>query len=126
MGRSAEARPTILLVEDEPFVRSAVAHALETMGYEVREAVNGDEALAILRQGCPDLLFTDIRLPGSVDGWQLAEAARQQCPDIPVIYTTGYSDTPMRTVRGGAFLPKPYRPSVVAHAATRLGVPPLP
>ena len=125
MGTPAETRPTILLVEDEWIVRDAVARGLEALGYVVEEAANGDEALAVLKGGCkPDLLFTDIRLPGSMDGWQLAEAARAACPDIPVIYATGYADVEARYVPRSAFLRKPYRLSLVIRAAEALGVPP--
>ncbi len=125
LGQAAAPRPTILVVEDDWLLLDTIARGLEDMGYRVVQAMDAEQALSILRQGCePDLLFTDIRLPGSMDGWQLAEAACEECPDMPIIYATGYSDVQARTVSGGIFLHKPYRPSVVVRAAVHLGVPP--
>ena len=113
------------MVEDDWLLLDTIARGLEDMGYRVVEAMDAEQALSVLRQGCePDLLFTDIRLPGSMDGWQLAEAARAECPDIPIIYATGYSDVEARNVPNSAFLHKPYRPSIVVKTAERLGVPP--
>ena len=65
-------------------------------------------------------LFTDIRLPGALDGWQLAEQARKLHPVLPVIYATGYSEETPRVVTGGVFLRKPYVPSTVMAALDRL------
>ena len=127
VGQSAEKRPTILFIEDEGLLRNTIAQELQDVGFDVREAADADQALSILKEGCePDLLFTDIRLPGSMDGWQLAEAARDECPDIPIIYATGYSDVQPRQVPNSAFLHKPYRISAVTQVAERLGVPPRP
>src|SRR5919202_856674 len=127
MGQATEKRPIVLFVEDEEMLRDVIAPALEDEGYDVWAAADAAEALSILEQGCePDLLFTDIRLPGSMDGWQLAEAAREECPDIPIIYATGYSDVQPRQVPNSAFLHKPYRVSAVTRVAERLGVPPRP
>ena len=70
-----------------------------------------------------DLLFTDIRLPGALDGWRLAEDARAMRPGLPVIYATGYTAEPPRQVPGSVFLKKPYRPSAVLKAMHELGVP---
>lgn len=125
MGRSAASRPTIFVIEDEWLLLDTITAELQDAGYGVIEAMSGDDALAILNATRkPDLLFTDIRLPGSVDGWQLAEAARAKYPHMPVIYATGYTAIPARQVPGSIFLQKPYRPSAVVQAATELGVPP--
>ena len=63
-----------------------------------------------------DILFTDIRLPGLMDGWQLAEAARTLRPDLPVIYATGFSQTPPRLIEGSVFFTKPYRAATLIKA----------
>ena len=70
-------KSTILVVEDEPLVREIIVSELEDAGYEVLEAADGAAALALLREARVDLLFTDIRLPGEVDGWMFSREARQ-------------------------------------------------
>lgn len=83
---------TILLAEDEPPVRELVQLCLEHDGYRVLAAANGDEALALWQQHRDriDLLLTDIIMPGSLDGRELANRLRQDKPDLRVIYATGY------------------------------------
>ena len=125
MGQAAAKRPIVLFVEDELMLRHVIAKSLQDEGYDVWAAADAAEAMSILEQGCePDLLFTDIRLPGLMDGWQLAEAARAECPDIPIIYATGYTDVEPRHVPNSFFLQKPYRISRVTQIAEQLGVPP--
>ena len=82
----------VLLVEDEPLIRALIADEMTDAGYVVTEACNGREAMTAL-EAAPDfdLLFTDIRLPGLLDGWAIAERARALNPDIGVVYATGYS-----------------------------------
>jgi CheY-like chemotaxis protein len=117
--------PLVLVVEDERLVREIITQELEDAGYRVLQAETGEGGLEALR-GEPGvrLLFTDIRLPGPVDGWRLAEEARRLRPGLPVIYATGYSEESPRQVAGSIFLTKPYRPSGVIRAAASLGVPP--
>lgn len=102
---------TILIVEDEVFVRMIGADALEEAGYRVMEAASADEALAILEQAASvQVLFTDIRMPGSMDGLALAEVVHERWPNIRILLTSG--DTyPARDAipDEGRFLPKPYR-----------------
>ena len=74
----------------------------------------------MLRTQPVDLLFTDIRLPGLMDGWRLAEEARSINPRLPVIYATGFSSEAPRLVRDSVFLKKPYLPSAVVAAVRRL------
>ena len=120
---SALMRPTVLMVEDEMLLGNVVADELEEAGYRVLSAMTGEEALALLEGAEPiDLLFTDIRLPGLIDGWHLAEAARRLRPDLPVIYASGYTVQQPREVPGSVFLTKPYRPSAVLRAMAGLGI----
>ena len=108
--------PTLLIVEDEFFIRLTTADFLRDAGYEVIEAGNADEALDIFRSGAAiDLLFTDVRMPGSMDGCELARRVRADWPSVRVIVTSGYSDS-LLTARSASedfVLPKPYRPQAV-------------
>jgi len=100
---------TVLLVEDELLVRELASEDLAEAGFEVTCAGNGDDALAYLNEGRQfELLFTDIRMPGTVDGWQLAEQARDFCPGIKVIYATGVGDAGDRLANHERYVRKPY------------------
>lgn len=111
-------RRRILLVEDELLLREVMAAELSDAGYEVVEAGDAAEAFASLTD--IDLLFTDIRLPGGVDGWTIAERARETNPDLAVIYATGYSGSTPREVPGSRFFSKPYRTRAVLAAVREL------
>jgi CheY-like chemotaxis protein len=108
-------RATILLVEDEPGVRAFVAQVLQNAGYGVLTAENGLDALALAEgyDGRIDLLFTDVVMPG-LNGRALAERLRASRPEMPVLYTSGYTDdVVIRTgvvTAGAAFLEKPFTP----------------
>ncbi|MBC7939081.1 MAG: PAS domain S-box protein, partial [Chitinophagaceae bacterium] len=104
----------VLVVEDDALVRRHATDALTGLGYAVLAAEHGDAALAILRQRADiDLLFTDIVMPGSLNGRQLAEAALVLHPRLKVLYTSGYTENAIvhhgRLDRGVHLLPKPYR-----------------
>ena len=124
-ARASDPCALLLVVEDEPMVRDLIVMELEDAGFSILEADNGDQAVAILAQN-PDvqLLFTDIRLPGRLTGWDIAERARELRPDIPVIYATGYSAGDLRLVEGAIFMKKPYKPSAIVDAVRSLGVTP--
>lgn len=109
---------TILCVEDDEIVREFVAQRLQALGYKTIISASPAEALAVIRGGTPiDLVFTDILMPGSMDGWQLADAIRQIRPHMKILYTTGYSNVSserMGSVAGIHLLEKPYRLSRLA------------
>jgi PAS domain S-box-containing protein len=109
---------TILCVEDDEIVREFVAQRLQALGYTTIISASPTEALAVVRGGTPiDLVFTDILMPGSMDGWQLADAIRQIRPHMKILYTTGYSDVSserLGSVAGIHLLEKPYRLSRLA------------
>ncbi|WP_271614652.1 hybrid sensor histidine kinase/response regulator [Bradyrhizobium sp. CCBAU 51627] len=120
---SEEAAPrgheTILIAEDDPFVRSSVIQRVEALGYRVIAAVNGQEALQRLRADPGiDMLFTDIVMPGGMSGWELADQARRIRPALPVLFTSGYAlETLVEQGRGHAHsvvLTKPYRNAELA------------
>jgi PAS domain S-box-containing protein len=119
----AEAAPTapratghesILVVEDDRMVRDYVVGQLRSLGYAATAASNAAEALKILDGGAaPDLLFTDVIMPGGVDGRQLADQARRRRPSLKVLFTSGYTQTAIvhhgRLDPGVLLLAKPYR-----------------
>ena len=116
-GREAR---TILVVEDNELVRETIARGLEDAGYTVVEAATAEDGLDALEGREINVLFTDIRLPGPMDGWRLAEKARALKPDLPVIYATGFSAEAPRLVPDGVLLKKPYTPSTVIDTIERL------
>jgi nitrogen-specific signal transduction histidine kinase len=104
----------ILLVEDDAMVRDMVVMQLASLGYRVVSAVNGPQALEVLkREGGFDLLFTDVVMPGGLNGRQLAEEARKLYPGLRVIFTSGYAESNIvdhgRLDQGTHLLNKPYR-----------------
>jgi CheY-like chemotaxis protein len=82
----------VLLVDDDRDVRQLVTEALEALGAQVRSAGDGDKALRALAEERPDLLLVDYAMPG-MTGADLARAARERWPDLPVVFATGYSDS---------------------------------
>jgi CheY-like chemotaxis protein len=118
-------KPKVLVVEDEWLVRQMVVDELSDAGFDLAEAASGDEAAAILAElDGFDLVFTDIRMPGELDGWRLAERARALHPQIKVVYATGYSAEQPRQVEGSILLRKPYRPAELIDTFASLGVSP--
>ena len=104
-------------------MRALIVLELEDAGYEVLEAEDRPTALRVLAEDEDiALLFTDIRLPGGLTGWDIAEKARAIRPDLPVIYTTGYSSDDLRLVAGAHFVKKPYRPAMVIETIGKLGL----
>jgi signal transduction histidine kinase/ActR/RegA family two-component response regulator len=85
-------REAILLVEDDELVREAVLNMLQYLGYSVECASTGPAGLDILRSRKPDLLFTDVVLPGGLSGTQLAEEAKAICPGLKVLLASGYME----------------------------------
>jgi CheY-like chemotaxis protein len=105
----------VLLVEDEFLISEMVAESLSGQGFSVRAVSNGVDALQHLAVAPVDILFTDISLPGGIDGTALARKARELLPDLPVVYASGglrMFDLPSR-VPHSIFVAKPYDPDVV-------------
>jgi len=87
----AARQKTILVVEDEVLIRMALAQELREKGYNVLEAANGDEALAILRASLRiDALLSDIRMPGSIDGIDLVRISRTERPAMKILVSSGH------------------------------------
>jgi CheY-like chemotaxis protein len=120
---SSQARPHVLFVEDEELVSSLMTEVLDEQGFAVHAVDNGEAALRYLKSGAPvDVLFTDINMPGSIDGTALALEARNLRPDLPIVYASGRftaSDLKPQVPRS-MFLPKPYDPVEVCTLISRL------
>jgi CheY-like chemotaxis protein len=113
-------RETILVVEDDALVRQYVNAQLHGLGYGTLEAANAIEALAISDSGAPfDLLFTDVIMPGAMNGQQLAREMAARRTNLKVLFTSGYTENALldhgRLPAGVLLLAKPYRKSELAH-----------
>lgn len=99
---------TVLIVEDEALIRELVAEELQEAGYTVVIANDADQAIAVLeaRQDI-HLVFTDIDMPGTMNGLKLAAAVRDRWPPVHIIITTG-KVRPLEVPANALFIPKPY------------------
>jgi CheY-like chemotaxis protein len=119
---SEDRRPLVLIVEDEQFVRMMAVDALEDAGYATIEAEDGDAALTLLDQHDDiELVFTDIRMPGHIDGLDLARRIRTFRPTTPVVLTSGHMFQGDRDIPSSTpFLQKPYRAAALIGELDRL------
>src|SRR6266576_4977935 len=116
MGLVEPRRPVVLVVEDEYLLRLNAADMIRAADFQVIEAASADEAIAIL-ESRDDIavVFTDIQMPGSMDGLKLARAVRGRWPPIKIVTTSGRVEIAETDLpEGGRFLPKPYRPHQIA------------
>lgn len=125
MGRGPQ--PTkVLLVEDDVLISAIVADELRDYGFVVHEASTGEQAISLLESD-PDIaiLFTDINLPGDLEGREVAVRARAMRPDLPIVYASGrYAAFGLDgMVPRSLFVPKPYRPAEVCALLARLTEP---
>jgi CheY-like chemotaxis protein len=109
--------PAVLIVEDEPLIRMEAASLIGEAGYKVYEAGNADEAIRILElQDEIRLIFTDVHMPGSMDGLKLAHYVRGRWPPVKIIVTSGKVRLPGEELPAGAvFVGKPYHPEQITH-----------
>ena len=122
MGRGT-APISVLVVEDEVLISNLVADVLSASGFVVHEVTTADEALQYINSGAEiDVLFTDINLPGSMNGAELAARARELRPEMPIVYASGrfkLSEIAPLVPRS-LFMAKPYDPNDVCALLTRL------
>lgn len=117
-----QSEPVVLVVEDEPFIRMQAVVTIEKAGYNVVEACNADEAIALLEaRDDVRVVVTDIEMPGSMDGIKLARAIRDRWPPVELVVTSGRhrvraDELPPRA----KFLPKPYTRDVLITAIRAL------
>jgi len=119
------ARPpaTVLVVDDEELVREMAATFLSMTGYHVIEASSADEAVDVLdRTTAVDVVFTDLRMPGRLDGIGLARWVRDHRPQTRVLITSGYTSRAQQVVEvsNSPLIPKPYRPEDVVQRVRAL------
>jgi CheY-like chemotaxis protein len=109
LAYSETKRPVVLIVEDEYLIRMDAADMIAAAGFDVVEARNADEAIAILeRRFDISVVFTDVQMPGSMDGLKLAAAVRGRWPPIKIVATSGLNIGEGELPRGSHFLRKPY------------------
>ena len=109
----------ILIVEDDALVRQYVVTQVKSLGYTALEAANAAEALVIIDADKDiDLLFTDVIMPGNMNGRQLADEAARRRPELKTLFTSGYTENAIvhhgRLDAGVLLLPKPYLSSDLA------------
>jgi two-component system cell cycle sensor histidine kinase/response regulator CckA len=102
----------VLLVEDEAPLRRLAAHALKAAGHDLREAADAEDALALVEDGfAPEVLVSDVTMPGEMDGLALADALRGRLPSLSVVLVSGYAERAVGdgvAARGYTFLEKPF------------------
>ncbi|WP_206245149.1 response regulator [Novosphingobium terrae] len=118
----ASAPPVVLVVEDEPILRMAAVEMVKDSGLTALEVPDAETALAVLKTR-PDirLVFTDVKMPGRIDGMRLAGLVHDRWPLIDVIVTSGElapGEVPLPA--GGVFIPKPYDHGKLVHLMHRL------
>jgi CheY-like chemotaxis protein len=115
-------RPVVLIVEDDFLIRMNAAEMIADAGFDVVEAANADEAIVILEDRLDiTVVFTDIQMPGSMDGLKLAAAIRGRWPPIKIVATSGLVDVRQDDLpEGGRFLPKPYSPEQIVRTLREL------
>lgn len=113
----------ILIVEDDPLVRNFAVMLLEASGFRVQAAESADAALDLLHASAAEtaVVFTDVQMPGEIDGVQLAHIVVDRWPSMTVLVTSGNRRSPHELPPGTRFLPKPWVPeTVVAEIAQGL------
>jgi CheY-like chemotaxis protein len=122
MQPGASKRPVVLIVEDETLIRMNAIDMIEADGFDVIEATGADDAILILEQRSDiRLIFTDIDMPGSMDGLKLAHFVKSRWPPIKIVATSGHtkiaeSDLP----EGSRFLAKPYAAATITRVIRQL------
>jgi len=107
---------TVLVVEDEPLVLMSTADFLQDEGFTVLEAATADEAIVLLENNPQiSILFTDVDMPGTMDGLKLSAAVRNRWPPIRIVVTSGHRIVDITELPdGGVFFSKPYRHHEIA------------
>lgn len=118
---AGKARARIAIVDDDVALRNMLHRALTYAGYDALAYGSGDEALDGCRERCPDVLVSDLVMPG-LNGQELATAIRRVCPDAVLIFMSGYSEDELRDldITQVVFLPKPVSPQELIGTVQRL------
>ena len=117
MGEPARPSAAVLIAEDEPLIRMGAVYLVEGAGFKVYEAGSADAAIALLelhKEIC--LIFTDVDMPGSMDGLKLAHYVRGRWPPVKIIVTSGHVKVDEETLPAGSlFIPRPYDADEITH-----------
>jgi CheY-like chemotaxis protein len=115
-------RPVVLIVEDDFLIRMHAAEMIADAGFDVVEAASANEAILVLEVRLDiTVVFTDIQMPGSMDGLKLAAAIRGRWPPIKIVATSGLVDVRQDDLpEGGRFLSKPYSPEQIVRTLREL------
>ena len=112
---------TVLVVEDDASMLMMIAEELKDAGFQVWPAASGDEALRLLLSSAPvDLVLSDVRMPGPIDGLGLAHRARLEWPRMKIVLMSGYLRDMSETAEADAFLGKPFPLSAAVDCVERL------
>ena len=114
--------PLVMVVDDEVLLRLVAADGLREAGFQVVEACTADEAVTLLAAGLPcDLVFSDVNMPGSIDGIGLVAHVRKHHPTLPVVLTSGGVAADKLAQAGAvAIVPKPYSVDAVLETIGRV------
>jgi DNA-binding response OmpR family regulator len=116
--------PIVLVIEDDDSIQTVVEDALSDAGFEPAIAPSGEEAVTLLKgmKNTYRALVTDITLRGKIDGWEVAQQARQIDPEFPIVYISGKSaaEWPSKGVPNSIMLPKPFAPAQLVTAIANL------
>lgn len=121
-----QALPAVLVVEDDDVLRTHALERLEAAGFPTLHASNAQDAIKLLQQDpdCVDILFTDVEMPGSMDGLALAHYVRHRWPATAIVVTSGQLRlVPELLPAGAAFLSKPYSSDDLARLLHKLATP---
>jgi CheY-like chemotaxis protein len=122
VAQPGKKRPVVLIVEDEFLIRMDALDMVRAAGFDVVEAENADEAILILeRRFDITVVFTDVQMPGSMDGLKLAAAIRGRWPPIRIVATSGLRNVGKEDLPSGSrFLSKPYSAAQITGALREL------
>jgi DNA-binding NtrC family response regulator len=120
---AGDAAPVILVVEDLPDLRGCVVEYFRIAGFDVVEADNAGAARAALNESHVDVVFSDINMPGTMDGIGLASWLATQQPDLPVVLTSAVAPPELKAAPRRRFVKKPYQLDVVENEIRRLVAP---
>jgi DNA-binding response OmpR family regulator len=116
--------PIVLVIEDDDSIQTVVEDALSDAGFEPAIAPSGEEAVTLLKgmKNTYCALVTDISLRGKIDGWEVAQQAREINPEFPIVYISGKSaaEWPSKGVPNSIMLPKPFAPAQLVTAIANL------
>lgn len=121
VDKSASGKPRVLVVQEEPIAREILGDLLKMAGYDVLSAHTGEQALLTLVQerGRIDCLFTEVELPGLVDGWMLADELRVTDAARPVVFAAKSKPAKARRPKGSVFVTGPVLPPKVVEAVNK-------